>query len=162
MRTKQTIHAIAVLLCLAILVGAAALAGCSKSGGPKVMVFMGMSTSKYYSEMKSTVDNLQKKFKGRITFVIVDYDDPKNKNELKKYNVTTNPTTIIFNKEGQIKMQYVGTAREDQLTSDIESVIPGKQTNPSTQPGSVTTPATPYPGSQSSAPGSTAPVAPTQ
>jgi hypothetical protein len=146
---------VAVLVCAAVLAGLAVLAGCGGNGQPKVMVFMGKS-SKSYDTMKQVIDSLQNKYKGKVTFVIVDYDDPKNKGELDKYHVTMNPTTILFSAKGKITNQYLGAAREDMIAPDILSLIPGKQTSPSTQPGGVTTPATPVPqqGSPSSLPSS--------
>ena len=159
MNTKWRRSATAMLVCLAITVGVAALAaGCgSGNGQPKVMVFLGKS-SKSYDTMKPIVDSLQKKFKGKITFVVVDYDDSKNKGEIDKYHVSMNPTVIIFNKEGKIKETFMGAAREDMLSMSIESYIPGKKASTSTQPGTVTTPATPVPSSTpSNVPGVTTP-----
>ena len=163
MNTRWRRSVIAMLVCVAIAVGLAALAaGCgSGNGQPKVMVFLGKS-SKSYDTMKPVVDNLQKKFKGKVTFVVVDYDDPKNKGEIDKYHISMNPTVIIFNKEGKIKETFMGAAREDMLSMSIESFIPGKKASTSTQPGTVTTPATPVPSSGASSTPSNVPGITTQ
>ena len=134
----------AMLLCAAVLTGVVLLAGCGGTGKPKVMVFLGKS-SKSYDTMKSAIDNLQKKYKDKVTFVIVDYDDSKNKGEINKYHVSMNPTVLILNAKGQIKETFMGAAREDMLSMSIESFIPGKRTTTSSQPGSTSAPVTPSP-----------------
>jgi hypothetical protein len=151
MRNGWRKSVIALIVCVAIAAGVTALAaGCGGGNGqPKVMVFLGKS-SKSYDAMKPVVDSLQKKFKDKVNIVVVDYDDPKNKGEIDKYHVSMNPTVIIFNTQGQIKETYMGAAREDMLSGSIESFIPGKKASTSTQPGTVTTPATPVPPSGTS------------
>lgn len=146
MNTKWRRSATAMLVCVAITAGLAALAAGCGGGQPKVMVFLGKS-SKSYDTMKPIVDSLQKKYKDKVNFVVVDYDDSKNKGEIDKYHVSMNPTVILFNKEGKIKETFMGAAREDMLSMSIESFMPGKKASTSTQPGTVTTPATPVPSS---------------
>ncbi len=148
MKANKSMAAVAVLLGVAVLASIAALAGCGQPGGPKVMVFLGKS-SKSYDAMKPVVDKLQKQYEGKITWVNVDYDDPENKGEIDKYHVSMNPTVIIFNKEGKIKETFMGAVREDMLGMSVESYLPSKTTKPTSQPGSPTTPASPYPPSSS-------------
>jgi thioredoxin-like negative regulator of GroEL len=138
---KPAFRALTAALLLAIFIMAlAALAGCDASESkPKVMVFLGKS-SKSYAEMKPVVDKLEKKYKGKVTWVNVDYDDPANKGELEKYKVSMNPTVIIFNKEGKIKETFMGAAREDMLAGSIESYIPSDSKQQSSQPGTSTVP----------------------
>ena len=159
MKAKRGIAALAVLLCVAVLASMAAVAGCGQAGGPKVMVFLGKS-SKSYDAMKPVVDKLQKKYKGKITWVNVDYDDPANKGEIDKYNVSMNPTVILFNKEGKIKETFMGAVREDMLGMSVESYLPSKTTKPTSQPGSLTTPGSPSP--PSSMPSNVMPSTPSQ
>lgn len=148
----------AVFLCAAVLAAPAGLAGCAANESkPKVMVFLGKS-SKSYAEMKPVVDKLSKKYKGKVTWVNVDYDDPANKAELEKYKVSMNPTVIIFNKEGKIRETFMGAAREDMLAGSIESYIPSDSKDQSSQPGTNTSPlnTAPQPGTP------LVPTAPTQ
>jgi len=142
MKTKRSVSFTATLLCVAVLTGALVGAGCGQSK-PKVMVFLGKS-SKSYDTMKPAIDSLQKKYKDKVTFVIVDYDNSKNKGEINKYHVSMNPTVLVFNTKGEIKETFMGAAREDMLASTIESFIPGKRTTSSSQPGSTSAPITPY------------------
>jgi thioredoxin-like negative regulator of GroEL len=111
--------------------------------------------------MMSTIENLKKKYKNKVTFVIVDYDDPANKDQIKEYSVSMNPTIIIFNAKGEIKETFMGTAREDMLAGRIEGLLPSSGTNTSGQPGTTTTPITTSPVFTSS-PGSTQMSAPGQ
>ena len=136
---SKTRIAVALVVCMAFLATLAALGGCGGSGQPKVMVFLGKS-SKSYDAMKPVVDKLQKQYKGKVTWVYVDYDDPANKAEIEKYQVSMNPTVIIFNSKGQVKETFMGAAREDMLSMSIEGFLPSKTTKPTSQPGSVTTP----------------------
>ncbi|MFH1149090.1 MAG: thioredoxin domain-containing protein [Actinomycetota bacterium] len=122
----------------------------------KVMTFLGPS-SKSYETMKTVLDSLKKKYKGKVVFVDVDYDDPNNKSELEKYHVSMNPTVLIFNTKGEIKQTYMGTAREDMIDGAIASFLPSEQKPPSSSatssgPGVATTPATPYPPGQGTVP----------
>lgn len=159
MKTNKGMAVVAVLLSVAVLASIAALAGCGQAGEPKVMVFLGKS-SKSYDAMKPVVDKLQKQYKGKITWVNVDYDDPENKGEIDKYHVSMNPTVIIFNKEGKIKETFMGAVREDMLGMSVESYLPSKSTKPASQPGSVTTPGSPSP--PSSMPSNVIPSTPSQ
>jgi thioredoxin-like negative regulator of GroEL len=152
-----------ILLRYAVVLGLVALlavpsllaAGCGEQQ-VKVMTFMGPS-SKSYETMKTVIDGLKKKYKGKVVFVDVNYDDPENKGELEKYKISMNPTVIIFNTKGQIKQTYMGAAREDMLDGVIASFIPQKERPPtssgtSSGPSVTTTPATPYPSTQGTVP----------
>jgi hypothetical protein len=146
------------ILFLALLAGSlAVLAGCS-SGKPEVVVFLGKS-SKSYADVKAMVDEAQKKFGKKVTFVIYDYDSPSSASAKKQYYVSMNPTVIIKNAQGQIKQTYMGKPMKDDLLSTIESFIPGaagKTSTPGSTPNSTTIPGSPYP--QGSTPGGAAPV----
>jgi hypothetical protein len=141
MKTKLSISFTTIVLCVTVLIGALLPAGCGGTGKPKVMVFLGKS-SKSYDTMKPAVDNLKKKYKDKVTFVIVDYDNPDNKGEINKYHVSMNPTVLVFNTQGQIKETFMGAAREDMLAASIEGFLPRKQTTTSSQPGSTSSPVT--------------------
>lgn len=141
MKSKSAV-AVALVAGIVMFAALAALSGCGGgSGQPKVMVFLGKS-SKSYDAMKPVVDKLQKQYKDKVVWVNVDYDDPANKGEIEKYSVSMNPTVIIFNSEGKIKQTFMGAAREDMLSSAIESYLPSSTNNTGTQPGPVTVPGT--------------------
>jgi len=138
MSAKPSISLTAIFLCVTVLLCALLGAGCGQSK-PKVMVFMGKS-SKSYDAMKSTIDNLKKKYKNKVTFVIVDYDDPASNGQIKKYSVSMNPTVIIFNSKGEIKETFMGAAREEMLAARIDGMLPSGGTSTPSQPGSTTAP----------------------
>jgi thioredoxin-like negative regulator of GroEL len=154
MKTKIGITVLMVLLCAVSLASFTAVAGCGQGGKPKVMIFLGKS-SRSYESMKPVVDKLQSKYKDKVIWINVDYDDPKSKGEIQKYNVSMNPTIIFFNTKGQIKETYMGAMQEEMLSMAIESFMPTKQTTPGSQPGSATTPLSPYPSSMPTTPMST-------
>ncbi|MBU1671880.1 MAG: hypothetical protein KKF41_06675 [Actinobacteria bacterium] len=142
---------LAVLLALPLVLAV----GCGEQQ-VKVMTFMGPS-SKSYETMKTVMDNLKKKYKDKVVFVDVDYDDPNNKSELEKYHVSMNPTVLVFNTKGEIKQTYMGAAREDMIDGAIASYLPQEDRPPSSGPagsgpGVTTTPATPYPPTQGTVP----------
>jgi thiol-disulfide isomerase/thioredoxin len=143
MKTRWGILFTAVVLLLTVMIGVLLPAGCGGTDKPKVMVFMGKS-SKSYDTMKPIADSLKKKYGNKVTFVIVDYDDPKNKDQINEYHVSMNPTVLIFNTKGQVKETFMGAAREEMLAQSIESYITGKQTTTSSQPSSTSSTITPY------------------
>lgn len=156
---KRISSVLIVMLCLAFLAGSIALiAGCS-SGKPEVVVFLGKS-SKSYADVKAMVDEAQKKFGKKVTFVIYDYDSPSSASAKKQYFVSMDPTIILKNAQGQIKQTYMGKPMKDDFLSNIQSFIPGaagKTSTPSSTPNSTTIPGSPVP--QGSTPGATpAPV----
>lgn len=143
MKVKNGKAVAAALSCLAVAASLAAVVGCGGTGQPKVMVFLGKSSSSY-EEMKPVVEKLEKEYGDKVIWVNVDYDDPANKGELEKYSVSMNPTVIIFNTEGKIKQTFMGAAREDMLSMAIDSYIPSKTPATGSAPGmDTTTPATP-------------------
>ncbi|HEY5526347.1 MAG TPA: hypothetical protein VIK02_02045 [Candidatus Anoxymicrobiaceae bacterium] len=146
------------MLCLALLAGSiAVLAGCS-SGKPEVVVFLGKS-SRSYADVKAMIDEAQKKFGNKVTFVTYDYDSPTSASAKKQYFVSMDPTVIIKNAKGQTKQTYMGKPMKDELLSTIESFIPGaagKTSTPGSTPNSTTIPGTPSP--QGSTPGGATPV----
>jgi hypothetical protein len=154
MKTKWSMPFTAVLLCAAVLMCALVGAGCGESK-VKVMVFMGKS-SKSYDSYKAVVDGVRKKYGDQVDFVIVDFDKPANKGELKKYHVDTNPHTIVFDTKGKIYWQGIGSVPADMLVSYIEPLIPGKKATTSSQPTSTSPTMTPYatttPGQSGTAP----------
>jgi thioredoxin-like negative regulator of GroEL len=105
------------------------LSSCGQ-GKPRVMVFLGKS-SKSYDTMKPIADRIEKRYQGTVIFDYVDYDNPKNKVILKKYNVSMNPTILVFNAQGQIKEQYLGSVEEGQLDAAVQSFIPTPGAEPS-------------------------------
>jgi len=120
------------LLCAAILVTLLA-AGCGSQGKPKVMVFLGKD-SKAYGTLKPVVDQVEKKYQSKVTFVNVDYDNPKNKGILKKCSVSMDPTVLIFNTQGEIRQQYLGSVDQQELDSAVQSFIPAPGAKPSPPP----------------------------
>lgn len=119
-----------------------ALAGCGQSQ-PTFMSFIGNSSQSAKS-MKPIVEKLKKKYKGRVIFIDVDFDDKKNKGTIDEYHVSMNPTFIIKNAKGQIKETFMGSAQEEMLSMSIEGFIPstkkpaGSATN--TMPQATPTP----------------------
>jgi len=143
-----------------------ALAGCSQ-GKPQVIIFLGKS-SKSYDATKAIVDEAQKQYGKKVTFVIYDYDSPTSATAKKKYFVSMDPTIIIANAQGQIKQTYMGMPMKDELLMTIQSfipqaagtktstptstpntnVIPGTPVPPGSTPGATTVPVTPVPNQQ--------------
>jgi thiol-disulfide isomerase/thioredoxin len=111
------------VLCAAMLAALLA-AGClGTPGKPKVMVFLGKSSSSY-NTVKPVVDAVEKEYRGKIIFENVDFDNPQNKGILKKYSVSMNPSVLIFNAQGQLREQYLGSFARDTLGAAVQSYIP--------------------------------------
>ncbi len=125
---------LAASLCLAVLATLLA-AGCGGQGKPRVMVFLGKS-SRSYGTLKPIVDSVEKKYRSKVTFVNVDYDNPKNKGVLKKYSVSMDPTILIVNAQGEIRQQYLGSVAAEELDSAVQSFIPAPGAKPS-KPSSI-------------------------
>ena len=132
-----TVRALFISSLCAVIVATLLAAGCGGSGKPQVMVFLGKN-SKSYSTFKPVVDKVEKKYRSKVTFVNVDYDNPKNKGILKKYSVSMDPTILIFNTQGQIRQQYLGAVAADELDAAVQSFIPTPGAKPS-KPTSVPT-----------------------
>jgi thiol-disulfide isomerase/thioredoxin len=119
-KTRRTrIAAVALVTVTASLLAA----GCGGPVTPKLMVFLGKS-SKSYSTTKPIVEQVEKKYRGKIVFENIDYDNPSNKGIIKKYSVTMNPTFLMFNAEGEIREQYLGSVDEETLASVVQSYVP--------------------------------------
>lgn len=101
------------------------------------MVFLGKD-ARSYSTLKPRVDRIEKKYQGKVIFENIDYDKPQNKGILKKYSVSMNPTILIFNAQGQIRQQYLGSVEEEELDSMVQAFIPKPGAKPSV-PSSVPT-----------------------
>lgn len=97
-------------------------AGCAQ-GRPRLVVFLGKS-SRSYNTMKPVVDAVEKKYRGKVDFENVDYDNPKNKGTMEKYNVSMNPTILMINAQGQIREQYLGSVDAETLDMVVKSYIP--------------------------------------
>jgi thioredoxin-like negative regulator of GroEL len=125
-------------LLLATITGAALVAsmltaaGCRQSE-PKLMVFLGKS-SRSYSTMKPIVDKIEKRYQGKVSFQNIDYDNAKSKSIIEKYHVTMNPTFLMFNSQGQIREQYLGSTDEENLDMIVQSYVP---THGTTKPSSA-------------------------
>lgn len=87
------------------------------------MVFLGKS-SRSYDTTKPIVDQVEKKYRGKVVFENVDYDNPGNKGIIKKYHVIIDPAFLMFNAKGELREQYLGSVDEETLTSVVQSYIP--------------------------------------
>jgi hypothetical protein len=117
-------------------------AGCGGPGQPTFISFTGKGSQSAQS-MKTIVDSLKKKFKGKVIFIDVNMDDPASKGEIDKYHVSMNPTFIILNSAGQVKETFMGAAQEDMLLMSLESFIPQKSTTTGSTPSSGAFPSSP-------------------
>ncbi len=103
-----------------------AISGCAKKPGkPTLISFTGKGKGQESAEkMKPIISKLKKKYRGKVIFRDVDMDDPANKDELKKYYVTMNPTFVVLDAEGKIKHTFLGAAHEEMLESAISGYLP--------------------------------------
>lgn len=70
-------------------------------------------------QLKPIFEKLAEEFRGRITFVTIDVDD--NPELANSYNVSSIPTMLFLDKEGQIQNTIVGFQNRDQLLAAINT-----------------------------------------
>ena len=137
---------------LGIIVSLVFLAGCGQ-GKPSLLSFYSKD-SKSAKEFEPFLNKLKKELAGKVIFKHYDMKDPKNKDIIKKYMVTMDPTYIVLNGKGEIKHTFMGKPHEDMLRMAIMSFIPSGEKPITTMPYS-STPITlpqPAPGPQISTP----------
>jgi len=111
---------LAFLITLAI-TASLSLWGCG-AGKPTLITFASKN-SKSAQEFKPVLDKMKKELQGKVIFKEYDFADPKNKEILKKYYVTMDPTYVVLDTKGRIKETFLGKPYEDMLRGAIMSYI---------------------------------------
>ena len=89
---------------------------------PTVIEFMSPSCMAcIYS--RPTVSAMKELYSGEIEFITVNVKDSESMELIKKYNVRSTPTFIMFSSEGIEKTRFSGLARSKIMQSNIEMII---------------------------------------
>ena len=89
---------------------------------PTVIEFMSPSCMAcIYS--RPTVSAMKEMYSGEIEFITVNVKDLESMELIKKYNVRSTPTFIMFNSEGIEKTRFSGLARSKIMQTNIEMII---------------------------------------
>ena len=89
---------------------------------PTVVEFMSPSCMAcIYS--RPTVSAMKELYSGEIDFITVNVKDSESMELIKKYNVRSTPTFIMFSSEGIEKTRFSGLARSKIMQSNIEMII---------------------------------------
>ena len=89
---------------------------------PTVIEFMSPSCMAcIYS--RPTVSTMKELYSGEIEFITVNVKDSESMELIKKYNVRSTPTFIMFSSDGIEKTRFSGLARSKIMQSNIEMII---------------------------------------
>ena len=66
---------------------------------------------------------MKEMYSGEIEFITVNVKDSESMELIKKYNVRSTPTFIMFNSEGIEKTRFSGLARSKIMQTNIEMII---------------------------------------
>lgn len=75
-------------------------------------------------QMRPIVSEMQKKYKGKVDIVYVDVD--QNPDLTRKYNITSIPVQLFFDKSGKQVDRHVGFYPKDQLDARLTQLVSGK------------------------------------
>ena len=74
--------------------------------------------------MRPIVHGLQQEYLGKIDFIYLDIDDPKNQDMMHQLTFTgLRPTIVFLSPSGQEKSRLVGQQTEDVLRAQIENLL---------------------------------------
>ena len=89
---------------------------------PTVVEFMSPSCMAcIYS--RPTVSAMKELYSDKIKFITVNIKDSESMGLIKKYNVRSTPTFIMFNSEGIEKTRFSGLARSKIMQTNIQMII---------------------------------------
>jgi thioredoxin-like negative regulator of GroEL len=72
--------------------------------------------------MGQLVDEITPQYKDKVNLVVVFIDDPKEQDVVDRFNVQSNPTTILFAKDGQESELLVGMVDKAALTAKLDEL----------------------------------------
>jgi len=73
-------------------------------------------------EIDAIIEGIKPQFKGKVAFVSVLVNDPKEQSLIQEYEIQMIPTTFIFNKKGEAQKE-IGVIPQDKLVSTLEEMV---------------------------------------
>ncbi len=73
--------------------------------------------------MKPVVDGLEKQYKGKVEFRLINADtDPQAQSLSQKYGITAVPTFVFLNTDGTEATRLLGEQSENQMRKTLDSL----------------------------------------
>lgn len=95
----------------------------AKAEGKPVLLKFGSGKCIPCIKIEENIRMVQPEYEGRVAFVIVDVNDPKEQYLTNRYGIQTIPTTFFLGKDGSVVNNIVGVIEPEQLKQQLDALL---------------------------------------
>lgn len=92
----------------------------AKEKGQPVLLCIHSQTCIPCREMEALLEEIEPDFKGRVPFVKVLVDDPRERSLVEEYRVELIPTTFLLDRHGKPVQKHVGVWPKEELMAELK------------------------------------------